>query len=274
MAIYIRLLIAFIGCFAAGCGGVPPPKQADGARESIRVAAASDLQNVLPALAARFTASSSIEVVPIFGASGQLAQQIRQGAPFDVFLSANEEFVRNLSSAGHIKADSVNVYAQGRLLLAVHSASKVTVNGLTDLTNSNVKRIAIANPELAPYGLAARQALEKSGLWDRLKPKIVQAETVRQAFQYVETGNAEAGLVAHSVRRIDGVQYHEVDIGLHEPIVQALGVIADTKHDAASRRFTGFILSDEGRKQLASSGFGPAPDRKGGDQGIRRKDPK
>jgi molybdate transport system substrate-binding protein len=255
--------LVFVCCSAAGCGGASPPEAERPAREPLHVAAASDLQSVLPALAARFTAASGVEVVPIFGASGQLTQQIRQGAPYDVFLSANEAYVRDLAKAGHIEADSVRVYAQGRLVLMVNKQSKVAVEGLADLTRPEVKRIAIANPEFAPYGLAARQTLEKSGLWERLKPKVVQADTVRLAFQFVQAGNAEVGLVAHSVAQVPEVRSIEVDPGLHEPILQGLGVIAGSKHGEAARRFTSFLLSDEGRKQLSSFGFGPAPDKGG-----------
>ena len=175
------------------------------------MAAASDLQGVLPNLAERFTAATGITITPVVGASGQLAEQIRQGAPFDVFLSANIAYVRKLASEGHITADSVRVYAQGRLVLVVNRQSNVTVKALADLTGPEVKHIAIANPDVAPYGLAARQTLEKSGLWDSLKPKVVQAETVRQAMQFVQSGNAEVGLVAHSVAEDPRVRKIDVD---------------------------------------------------------------
>jgi molybdate transport system substrate-binding protein len=225
----------------------------------LRVAAASDLQGVLPALTDRFTANTGITVTPIIGASGQLAQQIRQGAPFDVFLSANMTFVQDLAREGRIEPDTVQLYATGRLVLVVSRRSRVAVDGLTALARSEVRRVAIANPEVAPYGYAARQALEKAGLWESLKPKLVQAETVRQALQYVQTGNAEAGLVAHSVARVPEVDTIEIDPVLYQPIVQGLGVVAQTGHGEAARKFTAFLLSAEGQKVLASSGFGSPP---------------
>ena len=105
----------------------------------------------------------------------------------------------------------------------------MAIESLADLTRPEVKRIAIANPDFAPYGLAARQTLEQSGLWERLKPKIVHADTVRLAFQFVQAGNAEVGLVAHSVAQVPEVRSIEVDPSLYEPILQGLGVISRSK---------------------------------------------
>jgi molybdate transport system substrate-binding protein len=225
----------------------------------LRVAAASDLRSVLPALIDRFTASTNIAVTPVFGASGHLTEQIRQGAPFDVLLSANLTFVRDLAKEGSVEPDSVRVYARGRLVLVCDRTSKTSVVGLADLAKPEIKRVAIANPEVAPYGHAAQQALENAGLWASLKLKVVQAETVRQALQYVETGNAEAGLVAHSVAQVAEVNEIEIDPKLYEPIYQGLGVVAETGHGDSARQFAEFLLGSEGQKLLAAAGFGPPP---------------
>jgi molybdate transport system substrate-binding protein len=242
-----------------GCGSTPeepsPPAPPD-----LRVAAASDLQGVLPTLIDRFTAATGVKVTPIVGASGQLAQQIRQGAPFDIFLSANMTFVRDLVRDGLIESDTVRAYARGRLVLVVNRASGVTVEGLAALARPEIKRIAIANPDLAPYGRAARQALEKAGFWEGLKPKVVQAETVRQALQYVQTGNAEVGLVAHSVAGAPEVRPSDIDPALYEPILQGLGVVARSSRGDSARQFARFLLSGEGQKILASYGFDPPQD--------------
>jgi molybdate transport system substrate-binding protein len=227
----------------------------------LRVAAASDLQGVLPILIERFTAVTGVTVTPSIGASGQLAQQIRQGAPFDVFLSANMAFVRDLAKENLIEPDTVRAYARGRLVLVVNRASGVTIEGLPALVRPEVKRVAIANPEFAPYGRAARQALEKAGLWEGLKPKLVQAETVRQALHYVQTGNAEAGLVAHSVAGVPEVQSTEIDAALYEPILQGLGVVVRSGHGELARQFARFLLGVEGQKVLASYGFDPPPEQ-------------
>jgi molybdate transport system substrate-binding protein len=227
----------------------------------LRVAAASDLQGVLPTLTDRFTAATGVKATPIIGASGQLAQQIRQGAPFDVFLSANMNFVRDLAGDGLIESDTVRAYAQGRLVLVVNRASGVTAEGLAALARPEIKRIAIANPDFAPYGRAARQALEKAGLWEELKLKVVQAETVRQALQYVQTGNAEVGLVAHSVASVAEVRPSDIDPALYEPILQGLGVVARSSHGDSARQFARFLLGGEGQKILASYGFDPPPEQ-------------
>jgi molybdate transport system substrate-binding protein len=127
-----------------------PPTGRVLASSDLRVAAASDLQAALPVLAERFEEVHRIEVTPVFGSSGQLAQQIEQGTPYNVFLSANKAFVERLAAKGVVKTDSVIPYAQGLLVLVVSRKSGVAVSGLPDLTKPEVKRIAIANPELAP----------------------------------------------------------------------------------------------------------------------------
>jgi molybdate transport system substrate-binding protein len=175
-----------------------------------------------------------------------------------VFLSANLGFVRDLAKEGLIEPDTVSAYARGRLVLVVNRESGVTVKDLAGLARPEVKRVAIANPEVAPYGLAAKQALQKAGLWDRLQPKLAQAETVRQALQYVQMGNAEAGLVAHSVVSVPEVRSSDVPPELYEPILQGLGVVAGSAHRDAARQFTQFLLDGEGQKILLSHGFAPA----------------
>jgi molybdate transport system substrate-binding protein len=255
------ILMAFLVA-ATGCGTTNPgPEQVDPA--ALRVAAASDLQGVLPTLADRFTASSGVVVTPVFGASGQLAQQVRQGAPYDVFLSANMDYIRALVKEGLIDPDSARAYARGRLVLVVNRASGIKVEKPSDLMRPEVKHVAIANPEFAPYGLAARQALQKARLWDDLRPKLVPAESVRQALQYVQTGNAEAGLVAHSVAGVPEVQSVEVDSGLYEPILQGLGVVTRSSRRENARQFAGFVIGDSGQSVLASFGFDPAPGKGG-----------
>jgi molybdate transport system substrate-binding protein len=248
-------LLTYPGCRSSIEGQEPP------ASPALSVAAASDLQGVLPALTDRFSASTGVKVTPIVGASGQLAQQIRQGAPFDIFLSANMAFVRDLVGEGLIEPDSVRPYALGRLVLVVNRASGLTVDGFAALAGPEVKRVAIANPEIAPYGRAAKQALEKAGLWEGLKAKVVRAETVRQALQYVQSGDAEAGLVAHSVAGVSEVRQSEIDPTLYEPILQGLGVVARSAHGDSARAFARFVLGRDGQKILASYGFDPPPEQ-------------
>jgi molybdate transport system substrate-binding protein len=258
---FLRIGLALAMLSFSGCGSARN-NPAGRAAAVLRVAAASDLQGVLPKLTERFAAATGITVTPVIGASGQLAQQIRQGAPFDVFLSANMAFVRDLAKAGLIDPDSVRAYARGRLVLVVNRSAGVTVDGLKALSQEKVRRVAIANPEVAPYGKAAQQALEKAGLWEDLKPKVVQADTVRQALQFVQTGNAEAGLVAHSVSGVPEVIATDIDPTLYEPILQGLGITSNSGNGEPARQFARFLLDGGGQSVLTSFGFGPAADER------------
>jgi molybdate transport system substrate-binding protein len=221
----------------------------------LRIAAASDLQLVLPRLTERFEARTGVVASITFGASGQLAEQIKQGAPFDVFLSANETFVRDLAGGGFIKPDSMHRYARGSLALAVYRELGDKVQSLADLTRPEVKKIALANPSTAPYGKAGKQALERAGLWDQLQPKIVIAESVRQALLYVQKGDVEAALVGRAIANVIEVRPFEVDAQLYDPIIQALGIVAATARSADAEKFALFVLDAEGQKTLNQFGF-------------------
>jgi molybdate transport system substrate-binding protein len=228
----------------------------------LRIAAASDLQLALPKLTERFQASTGIAVSITFGASGQLVEQIKQGAPFDVFLSANETFIRDLASGGFIKPGSMHRYARGSLVLVVNRQLGDEVQTLDDLTRPAVKKIALANPATAPYGKAGKQALQNAVLWDRLQPKIVIAESVRQALLYAQKGDAEAALVGRAIANVPEVRPVEVDAQLYEPIIQALGVVAATERAADAERFVRFVIEPEGQRTLKEFGFTSTdPDR-------------
>jgi molybdate transport system substrate-binding protein len=242
----------------------------------LRLAAASDLQLVLPKLLDRFQARTSIATSPpVFLASGQLAQQIRQGAPFDVFLAANESFVRDLAEGGLIRQESVHPYARGSLALAVYHELGDHIRALADLTQPAVRKIALANPATAPYGKAGQQALERAGLWARLQSKIVLAESVRQALLYAQKGDAEAALVGRALATVPGIRVLELDPGLYDPIVQALGIVATTPRLADAKAFVQFILGAEGQAILGEFGFKPAvtsADNSQGDAALRARD--
>jgi len=230
-----------------GCGTRTSPP--------LRIAAASDLQAALPKLADRFQAKTGIAVVLTFGASGQLSEQIKGGAPFDVFLAANQSFVRDLAGLGLIKPGSVHPYARGSLVLAVYHELGGKVHSLNDLTNPEVKKIALANPATAPYGKAGKQALERLGLWSALEPKIVVAESVRQALIYAQEGNAEAALVGRAIAGVPEIRVVDVDPQLYDPIIQALGVVAASARSADAEQFAQFVLDEEGQGMLKEFGF-------------------
>ena len=226
-------------------------------QKPLRIAAASDLQHALPRLADRFRQQTGIMSTLTLDASGRLAEQIKAGAPFDVFLAANVKFVSDLAAAGLILPESVQPYARGALVLCVHRAVNSQVLGLDDLSRSAIKKIAIANPDYAPYGLAARQALQRAGLWSSLEPKIVRADSVRQALIYVSNGDAEAALVSKTLANADAVRVVDLDPGLYDPLIQALGIVADTTNPDQARAFVQFVMGVEGQAILQEAGLDP-----------------
>ncbi|MDR3634513.1 MAG: molybdate ABC transporter substrate-binding protein [Isosphaeraceae bacterium] len=242
---------------ALGCGGSPTvPANVAAPKPKLHIAAASDLQVALPVLAERFTKRTGTEVSLTFDASGRLARQIKEGAPYDVFLAANRSFVQGLADDGLVQPNSVHPYALGSLVLAIYPEVAGAVQSIADLSLPEVKKIALANPATAPYGAAGKQALERAGLWAKLEPRIVQSDSVRQALQFVETGNAEAGLVGKSgALASKKIQVVDVDKGLYDPIVQALGIVARTKLSSDAQRFCEFMLSQEGQAGLLEFGF-------------------
>jgi molybdate transport system substrate-binding protein len=234
---------------AAGCDRGPRTDA-----QPLRIAAAADLQRVLPRLIERFQNQAATTTTLTIDASGRLAEQIKAGAPFDLFLSANVKFVSDLAAAGLVEPASVRPYARGSLVLCLHRAAGDQVRGLADLSRPEIKRIAIANPEYAPYGVAARQALERAGLWSSLQSKIVRANSVGQALIYVQNGDAEAALVSQALVAPE-IRVIEVDAALYDPLIQALGIVAATnQHDRASA-LAQFILGGEGQAILRESGF-------------------
>jgi molybdate transport system substrate-binding protein len=240
-------LLAVMCLLATGCARSQAPP--------LRIAAASDLQVVLPKLVERFQAKAGTRATMTFGASGQLAEQIKQGAPFDVFLSANETFVRDLESGGFIKAGSVHRYARGSLVLAVYHALEDKIKSLADLKRPEVKKIALANPAIAPYGKAGKQALESAGMWDEVQSKIVIAESVRQALVYAQRGDVEAALVGRAIANVPEIRPVEVDSKLYEPIIQALGIVSASARGADAEEFVHFVLDGDGKGILKDFGF-------------------
>lgn len=216
------------------------------------VAAAADLVKVLPEIGAEFKKRSGQAVVFSFGASGILAQQIGSGAPFDAFLSADRQYIERLASDGHLAPGSRTVYAKGRLVLW---SARLPLKSLEDLLDPRIRRVALANPGYAPYGRAARQALEREGLWLSLQPKIVIAENIRHTLEMAESGNVEAALTALSLTNNAGGFSWTVPDRLHEPLIQEAAVIARSRHQTQAQAFVQFLAGPEARPILARYGF-------------------
>jgi molybdate transport system substrate-binding protein len=226
-----------------------------GSVTELRVAAAADLQFAFREIGALFEEETGHRVVFIFGSSGQLAWQIENGAPFDIFASANIAYVEQLREKGLIIPETQRLYAQGRIVLAVNKASGVQATQLKDLLQPAVRHVALANPDHAPYGIAAMQALQAVGLWEAVQPKLVYGENVRQALQFVQTGNAEAGIVALSVADVPEITYTLIEADLHRPLNQAMAVLKRTAHLAEAEAFLEFVNGVHGRPVMKRYGF-------------------
>jgi molybdate transport system substrate-binding protein len=222
----------------------------------VHVAAASDLTHAFGDLGPLFEAETKRKVVFSFGASGLLTQQIREGAPFDMLASANVGFTDKLIKEGQCDGTTQAKYARGRLVVWTKKGLVEPPKKLSDLKSARFKRIAIANPEHAPYGKAAQQALEHEKLWGALQPRIVYGENIKQTQQFAQSGNAEAALVSQSLvtGTDDGVAL-PVDESLHDPIDQALVVCNHGKNTEGGRAFAKFVVNDKGREVLKKYGF-------------------
>jgi molybdate transport system substrate-binding protein len=213
----------------------------------VLVAAASDLAHLENKLS---SAVPPCSVKFSIGSSGMLARQIRYGAPFDVYLSANKAFVDEVIAAGAADPATVTTYARGRI--ALWSRNPIDFHRLR-----SVQRLAIANPAHAPYGIAARQALERQGLWPTLQSKTVYAENVRQALQFAMSGNADAAIVSWSLVHDRGGRL--LDESWHDPIIQTGVVPKRAANSKGGKRLLQFLKSPAGQKILADGGLTPVP---------------
>ncbi|HEY3757738.1 MAG TPA: molybdate ABC transporter substrate-binding protein [Opitutaceae bacterium] len=229
--------------------------------QTLRIAAAANLMFVLPAIDADFAATHpGITVTPVFGSSGNLVSQIEQGAPFDVFLSADIEFPRKLIAAGGADASTLKTFAYGKLVLWSTQPDLPMPTIAAVVRNSRVTRLAIANPRTAPYGRAAREAIARLGLLEVAEPKLVTAENIAQTAQFVSSGNAEAGFVALSLvlapNLKDRGRWLDVPADLYTSIAQAGVVTHRAAGNESARAYLEFLSSPPARSALARFGYG------------------
>ena len=223
-------------------------------RPEVIVAAAANLTQVLRDLGPAFERETGIRAVFSFASTAQLAQQIENGAPFDVFLAADDEHVEQLARKGVINPASRAVYARGTVALWL-PAGKSGIGKVEDLVSPGIRVIAVAKPELAPYGAAAVAALKNAGVWNQVQAKIVYAENINMARQYGVLRNADAVLTAAALVGKDGGTVIPIDPGLYPPIDQSLGVVARAEHPGAARKFVDYLLGAKGRDALARAGY-------------------
>ena len=238
-----------------------------GAQTPLRIAAAADLEPVLPPILAQFEQTTGIHAEATFQASAVLTTQIQNGAPFDLFLSADLSYPKRLIDAGLADAagspDSSTpiVYARGTLVLWARKDSHLPPPSLDLLRNPDLKRLAVANPERAPYGRAAVAALTSLKLYDTLKPRLVTAENIAQTAQFADTGNADAGLIsltsALTPRLAADGTYFVIPRDLYPPIEQGAVIVSKTAQRAQSHKFLDYLLSAPIQAQLAKSGLTP-----------------
>jgi molybdate transport system substrate-binding protein len=234
--LFVALLFALAGC-KARVGAAP-----------VRVAAAADLSRAFEEL------GKQVEPAPVFsfGSSGLLAKQLAEGAPFDVFAAANVAFVEQATRSG--ACGPAERFARGRLAVWTKTGGVA----LEALGEEQYARIAIANPEHAPYGQAAKEALVSAGLWERVEKRLVYGENVRQTLQLAQTGNVEAAIVARALVEADPHAV-VVDGALHQPLTQAIAVCTHGENRAGGEAFVKRVRSAEGRAVLKKYGFEPPP---------------
>lgn len=228
----------------------------------LRVAAAADLQGVLPELARAFEAASpGSPVEATYGSSGNFLSQIESGAPFDLFLSADLAYPKQLAETGRADSTTLFRYAVGRIVLWVRADSPLdpATQGLAALRDPAVRKVAIANPRHAPYGRAAEAALRHAGLLPEIAEKLVLGENVAQAAQFVQSGAADAGIVALSLARAEPLasqgKFGVIPADAHPVLEQGGVVLSDAKDPARAQAFRDFCLSADGRAIFRRFGF-------------------
>ncbi|ADH97873.1 molybdate ABC transporter substrate-binding protein [Salisediminibacterium selenitireducens] len=246
------IILAFGSMLVAACGN-----DNDIEKHTLSVAAASDLGPAFRELAENFEADHGISLSFSFGSTGQLADQIENGAPFDVFASANVSFIERLVESGDIIEESTTPYAFGRIGLMMQATDEGIADDLYDLTSPDINRISIANPAHAPYGMAAEDALITSGMLDEVEDKLIYGRNITDAFVQIETGNAEVGIIAYSLGRANEDNFHFIllDEDLHEPIEQVIGVVSYSEHQDAGQAFIDYIIHGEGKETMEHFGF-------------------
>lgn len=226
--------------------------------EKITIAAAADLKFAMEDIVAAFRKENPADTVEVsYGSSGKFHTQIQQGAPFDLYFSADIAYPRELHKNGFAASD-VKPYALGRIVLwsTTRDASKMTMNSLAD---AGIARVAIANPRHAPYGKRAVEALQAAGVWDKVEPKLVYGENIAHAAQFVQTRNAQAGIIALALAVSPALAekggYWLIPDTMHQPLEQGFIVTRRAQHNALARRFAAYMDGKAARTVMVKYGF-------------------
>jgi molybdate transport system substrate-binding protein len=232
--------------------------------QDLSVAAASDLSSAMGELIAGFERTSGHTIRLSTGSSGNFFTQIQNGAPFDVFFSADADYPRQLKKAGLVEPGSLSIYAIGKIVLWVRNDSRLDVNrGWALLSDPHVKKISIANPLHAPYGRAAEAAMRNAGVYDQAENRLVLGENISQAAQFVDSGNADVGVIALSLAASAPMKDHgkwwPIPEDSYPRLEQAAIVLRSSKQKDVARAFLAYVLSADGRAILKRNGFSEPP---------------
>lgn len=244
----LRRVVLVVALVLAACG-----KGSGSSATEIKIAAASDLARAFEEVGKAFQAETGIHATFNFKSTGLLATQIVEGAPFDLFAAANISFIDKVVAAGACDGSTKALYARGRIVAYSRGEAPPSLEALTD---PKYKKIGIANPEHAPYGLAAKQALTKLGIWDDLEGKLALGENVQVPMQWANTGDVDVAIVALSLAVVaDGGNSLPIDPSLHEPLDQALAVCGKGPAGESAKKFAAFVASERGREIMNRYGF-------------------
>jgi len=214
----------------------------------LRIAAAADLTLAFKEIATQFEQTTKIPVEITFGSTGTFAMQIENGAPYDIFAAADVAYIEGLNKKGLILADTQQLYGQGRVGIATLKGSNIKVKDLEELAkNSMVKKIAIAEPSHAPYGKAAKQALEYRNLWVNVERKMVYGQNIQDTLSILKSGNVDAAIIAQSIVKPDEVDFTLIDGSWHAPLNQTMAILKTTKQEENARKFVAYVNGEEGR---------------------------
>jgi molybdate transport system substrate-binding protein len=234
--------------------------------QRVRVAAAADLKFAMEELGKEFENETGTKIEVSYGSSGNFFSQLQNGAPFDLFFSADVAYPKKLEAQGFVEPGTLREYALGRIVIWMPNDSSVDLakEGWNALLDLRVHKIALANPELAPYGRAAASALQKAGIYGQVKAKLVYGENISQAAQFVQSGNAQAGIIALSLALSPGMKdgkMWEIPSEMHPRIEQGAALLKNARNRSAALAFLNFVKSASGAKILEQHGFSaPATD--------------
>jgi molybdate transport system substrate-binding protein len=246
-------VVAVVLLLIAGCNKQPADNSQNA--QEITVAAAANLTEAFAEVARQFTAKTSVRVVYSFGSTADLTKQIENGGPFDVFASADIEHVDELNQKGLIVADSRAIYARGRLVLWIPPQSSAKITRIEEIAGASVKTIAVAKPDLAPYGRATVETLKALNIWSQIEPKVVYGTNVSNTKQFATSGNADVAFIPLALVKQGEGQTIEVDEKLHQPIDQALAILKASGKQEPARRFVDFVLGSDGQAILQQYGY-------------------